>query len=424
MKGNLENKITEAFNEFEMPYNPKAWTALSQQLDKVQPVTPKTGGGNLLAWSAGIAAAVITTAVVLLWNKSDEQIPEKRITVENKATNNATENQAINSVNNKSTVSSKSTPISDNTALSVEKTPAVKENTTTATQVEADKRTIAPIEKTVETITPTSVVIAPVIKTPKSEASFILPVLNNVYCKNETINIENKNESDLVVVAPNGKETKIAAKKTTSITAIESGEYLVYSAKNATTTKSFIVKESKVVDFTVYDEEKYSNGLPSIQLEAANNGTNYEWIVEGLKEKKSGKTTTVHLYNKGTYHVTLKARNLEGCESIVTKNVYIDEDYNLLAPSAFMPLSSDRRKNTFIPYALLERNTGFKLTIIHPKSGFTLFETTSTEGWNGVDMNTNQLVDFNYTYIWKVTLTNPEPGEKSEYKGVVTMLQQ
>jgi hypothetical protein len=424
MKGNLENKITEAFNEFEMPYNPKAWTALSQQLDKVQPVTPKTGGGNLLAWSAGIAAAVITTAVVLLWNKSDEQIPEKRITVENKATNNATENQAINSVNNKSTVSSKSTPISDNTALSVEKTPAVKENTTTATQVEADKKTIAPIEKTVETITPTSVVLAPVIKTPKSEASFILPVLNNVYCKNETINIENKNESDLVVVAPNGKETKIAAKKTTSITAIESGEYLVYSAKNATTTKSFIVKESKVVDFTVYDEEKYSNGLPSIQLEAANNGTNYEWIVEGLKEKKSGKTTTVHLYNKGTYHVTLKARNLEGCESIVTKNVYIDEDYNLLAPSAFMPLSSDRRKNTFIPYALLERNTGFKLTIIHPKSGFTLFETTSTEGWNGVDMNTNQLVDFNYTYIWKVTLTNPEPGEKSEYKGVVTMLQQ
>lgn len=424
MKGNLENKITEAFNEFEMPYNPKAWTALSQQLDKVQPVTPKTGGGNLLAWSAGIAAAVITTAVVLLWNKSDEQIPEKRITVENKATNNATENQAINSVNNKSTVSSKSTSFNDNTALSAEKTPAVKENTTTATQVEADKRTIAPIEKTVETITPTSVVIAPVIKTPKSEASFILPVLNNVYCKNETINIENKNESDLVVVAPNGKETKIAAKKTTSITAIESGEYLVYSAKNATATKSFIVKESKVVDFTVYDEEKYSNGLPSIQLEAANNGTNYEWIVEGLKEKKSGKTTTVHLYNKGTYHVTLKARNLEGCESIVTKNVYIDEDYNLLAPSAFMPLSSDRRKNTFIPYALLERNTGFKLTIIHPKSGFTLFETTSTEGWNGVDMNTNQLVDFNYTYIWKVTLTNPEPGEKSEYKGVVTMLQQ
>ena len=76
-----------------------------------------------------------------------------------------------------------------------------------------------------------------------------------------------------------------------------------------------------------------------------------------------------------------------------------------------------------MPYALTERNTDFSMLIIDPTNGVTLFETSdATNGWNGTNRTTGQLVDANKAFIWIVKLKNPLPGEKSEYKGTIVRM--
>jgi hypothetical protein len=91
-----------------------------------------------------------------------------------------------------------------------------------------------------------------------------------------------------------------------------------------------------------------------------------------------------------------------------------------MAVDAFSPLSNDPRKNTFMPYALKERNTGFTLTIIDPKTGGVVYTTkNASEGWDGIDSRTGNLAISGTNYIWKVILTNPLPGEADSYKGIL-----
>jgi hypothetical protein len=101
----------------------------------------------------------------------------------------------------------------------------------------------------------------------------------------------------------------------------------------------------------------------------------------------------------------------------------VEEDYNLLAVNAFTPTSWDSRNTHFIPFALTQRNTPFKMIIIDPADGAILFETASAElPWDGTDRNTGKMVEQNKSFVWKVILERPESNEKPEYIGTVVRL--
>ena len=63
------------------------------------------------------------------------------------------------------------------------------------------------------------------------------------------------------------------------------------------------------------------------------------------------------------------------------------------------------------------------MLIISPSTGETIFETTDLDKpWRGQNEKTEELVPENSDYIWKVILSNPVKGEKSEYKGRITRI--
>jgi hypothetical protein len=60
------------------------------------------------------------------------------------------------------------------------------------------------------------------------------------------------------------------------------------------------------------------------------------------------------------------------------------------------------------------------MIILDPDNLGIVFETTEASNpWTGIDRRDGKMVPAQKAYIWKVSLSNPEQGEKSEYKGTI-----
>lgn len=244
-------------------------------------------------------------------------------------------------------------------------------------------------------------------------------------CKNETIFIDNKNSFELILRTPSGREIGIESDSKSEINLKEIGVYhlgYVNAETNETfnETSKFSVFALPEVNLNLDDAVSFRNGLPIINAESNSSEEYVIWKINQSVSNKIGKSTEFNLFNKGSYTISVQSKNEFGCESKDSKTIQVNEDYNLLAMSAFNPNSSDFRNNVFLPYALKERNSAFKMVILDPDNGGIVFETSeSTNPWTGIDRRDGKLVVAQKAYIWKVLLSNPEPGEKAEYKGTI-----
>jgi hypothetical protein len=94
-----------------------------------------------------------------------------------------------------------------------------------------------------------------------------------------------------------------------------------------------------------------------------------------------------------------------------------------MAPSGFRPNSGDIQTNTFMPYALTQRNVNFELVVLDPRTGAVVFSSSdATQGWDGIDKRTGEMVKENSVWAWKVVIKNPNVGEPVEYKGTITRM--
>ena len=247
--------------------------------------------------------------------------------------------------------------------------------------------------------------------------------INNI-CLGESISIVNTNDVNLTLLDPNGLKTIVKANKTIAITPEIDGKYSIEYSENAQlTSKSFNVVPLPKPDFSIDDQNSYENGLPSINVSATTSGYSYTWDLENQKGSVFGKDISVHYFNKGSYKVSLTIQGTNGCKGTETKTIHVDDDYNLLAVNAFDPSSNDIRLNSFMPFALTQRNVDFNLIIIDPKDGAVIFETNdATNPWKGIDKRNGQMIEANKAFIWKVVLKNPVKGEKSEYKSTIIRL--
>jgi hypothetical protein len=63
------------------------------------------------------------------------------------------------------------------------------------------------------------------------------------------------------------------------------------------------------------------------------------------------------------------------------------------------------------------------MVILDPNDGGIVYETSdASQPWDGIDSRDGKMIGSNKTFVWKVSIKNPESGEKSEYKGTITRI--
>jgi hypothetical protein len=421
MKSKLDTKFKESLEGFEMPYDPKAWDAMSKKLDQK---FPSGGNGSNLKWfigGAAMLAAIVSTTVYYSVHETIE--PEKTsITAENNSSKTPVDSSVNEEMTNEGVVSSDEPKVNPSTpnegniqSPSPNELPAgqKQDNRLNPEKTTPNAGYVPSLPGDYTSSTGTTYAPKPV----------NLPEIQNI-CEGESTWIDNKNDVSIYVISPNGSKKEIKPRSKVKFTAEDQGMYLLAQLKDEEIIKStnFSALPSPAVDMSYDNINIYDKGLPTISMQTTSVGTAFEWNFEGIKKGAFGKEVSAHFFNRGTYNVTLTVTGTNGCSAKDNMKVEVPDDYNLMAVSAFNPNSHIEKNRTFMPHALKERNTPFYLIIIDPSTGGIVYETNDASlPWTGVDKRNGQLVEPNKTYIWKVTLNQPIEGEKSEYKGTVVL---
>lgn len=428
MEKDIEQLFKKALDGHELPYQEGAWETFEKKMNL-------NSSKQAYKWWISLAAVLVTAVsafFILNENNSQKQLNVKNNGIKNKPViENKNEKQSakddlqIGKKQNK--IKFNKIEVKANSNSSLNDSPILNVNVNTNSQNNTSN-TIVPTENALEN--------NPVIKN-KDDLSQ-LPKINGAKepnfptfgnkCKGETISLESNGSYSVILKSPSGKINEIENNSKSEVILKETGVYHIgfYDPKshgNFKETSNFRVNNSPTINLNVDDALTYENGLPTIKAEVNTSEESVLWKIEN--ERKSAfqykpKSTELYFFSKGNYNVVVKASSEFGCESKESKSVFISEDYNLLAVNAFNPNSPDIRNNTFLPYALKVRNTPFRMVILDPDNGSVVFESTdASNAWDGIDRKDGKMVPAQKAYIWKVSLLNPEQGEKSEYKGTI-----
>jgi hypothetical protein len=114
--------------------------------------------------------------------------------------------------------------------------------------------------------------------------------------------------------------------------------------------------------------------------------------------------------------IALEVHNEWGCSDSKIKYVVINQEYNLMAPNSFNPTA----KETFMPEALKQGKTQFKLTVYNGEQP--IYETNNkAKGWDG-RLPGGQIADSGKAYPWIVIIYNETTKEEKYFSGTVTVL--
>ena len=418
MNKNIDELIKSALEGHEMPYDNNAWNSLNKKLNHPNaPIKP------FKFWFLGssIIAVIIISSLLYFSNKQEEKSDKL---VEQKT--DAIEKSNSQSATSKKTNSEIKTGILDEKISSNEleaKEDEKKETKTNLILPEVNEVLAKEITKDLK--------LDEEIANPKKQNSDItkkatepdVPSFPNK-CLGENLKVINKNDEGMTLIFPSGKKVSVAESATENIKLSEEGKYelLVNSKQKETYNSFFSVYENPRATLLVEDELNYETGLPIIRGEVQTFEETINWKVDNVVSANSSKAKSADFYffEKGQFELEVIVSNEKGCTSTEIKTIIISEDYNLLAVNAFDPLSSDSRKNTFMPYALTKRNSAFSLIIIDPDNGEIIFESSDySKPWEGIDKRNGKLVSESMIFIWKVTLASPEKNEKAVYKGTI-----
>lgn len=423
MKDQFEKNFKESLENFELPYDANAWNSLSKKLDLTQPTTatPKSGA-SASKWF--VAAGIVTIASIATYFIVTENSPENNTTL-SETTIEATSNETAveNNENTSESISEQKTDAPSEQDL---KSTITEKNSTANKIVRTENPnhiisheaiTQQKVIEATNVVDHSKIVVQNESPNSTSTTAIVAPKVADL-CMGEFASLKNENGVDLTIITPQNDRLVLRASKSFKFELKEAGRYKIMNGSDEIT--HFNVSSAPKIDFSIDEQTQFEDGVPSIPLTTYSEGTLYEWSFEGTKHIQTGKKAAAHFFTKGSKTITLTVENEKGCRSKISKEVSIAEDYMLFAPNAFEPTHSDYRRNKFIPAALLVRDIAFTMIIVDPRSGATVYSTSNAnDGWDGIDKNTGDMVTENTTYIWKVSLKNPLPGEKSDYSGTV-----
>ncbi len=412
----FEENIKQSLENFEVPYDPKAWEKLSKKLDQKENKSnqkPTKGFNNFLFVGA---STLIVAGIYFIATQKSTTLPKttKEIAV---SENNGPQKINISTgeieVNTKNTKTAIKTNNEKKELINDEKIHLSNQKVFNKTE---KKESIVNNETLTETNN---------LKTSLTQNIEVeIPKTKSIYCENEFIIISNTNSIPLYLINEKGRKMyKIPANAVNKYNIKESGRYEWLNEENGNKTyKAFEIVENPNSNFSMSSELEFTDGIPKINCSTSSNATTTQWLLNS-KFITSNKDFTIAIFTKGLNSISLKVENNAGCKSTTVKTMNVEDNYNLLAVTGFEPNHHDSKRNSFIPFALTVRNIPFKMVIIDPKNDKVIFETTdSSKPWDGIDQTTNEMVPENTTYIWKVTLFKTEKNEKSDYVGKITRI--
>jgi hypothetical protein len=426
----IEDLFRSALKDQELPYDDSAWNEMSKRLDA------RGGSAGQLKWILGAAVvAAITIGSILYVNNKEPKT--NKITAPKLASNEGDLKLNSNEGNNESL----SKNIDANTVEDDQSSENTSENTQSSKSIgiDIDKkefiieevRCCGDVEPVVEEI-----LVPPVYREAllEKEVEEQLPTMNSEnlvfasisnYCLNEEWSYFNKNNVSVWLNSPKNDLVEIGAGSKHQEVLSEKGIYHIGTLNDMEEFESrviFTVFESTEAQMIADDALNYENGLPELIVEAYQEGQN-TWTLDGEIQAKNQSTHSFNLFEKGIHVMSIKTTDVNGCHAKSSVTFHVEADYNLLAVNAFSPSSLEPRNTHFIPFALTQRNTPFKMIVIDPTDGAVLFETSAADiPWDGTDRNTGKMVDANKSYVWKVILEQPKANENPEYIGTVVRL--
>lgn len=411
----IEDLFKESLKDHELPYNKEAWSKMNKKLD-----ARNSGSSNGFKWILGAAGAALIVATYLFTGTNE--VP-KRSQAE------VLQTEKEESVETNHEIQIEATEQSKTDLLSQE----VEEEHSVVVIDCCDDVVEEPMHEEINAnpITETELqqpVYREVAKSPsakgesKAQLRFSTPT---DHCLNQEFSYSNVNDEMIYVLSPQENLEEIPTKETLELKLDEKGIYQIGTLNQEEefiASVSFKVHEAQSIQVTADDYLNFENGLPELNVRAFSDHA-LSWYVNNQKVARSGKKENFYLFDKGSYAIQAMTKDANGCQSSDKISFYVEKNYNLLAVNAFTPNSFDDRNTTFMPFALTTRNTPFKMIIIDPSNGAVIFETTNaSQAWQGINKNTGELVKENTSFVWKVILQNPEPGESPEYMGTVVRL--
>lgn len=434
MKEPIEELFKKSLEGHQMPYNPDAWAAMNARLDTIRPVVAPRSYLPYYIAAAGIGVVAITSYFVFTTGAPESNTATANATTQKEHTTTHTNkpitgNQA-KPKGNASVISnhSETTPTTDkrsqntgkNRAFSPSWTENASQNGTGgngSTNSDSGNPALNPTitggtsGNSSEKIGNTTDIA--------SAQKMIIPTISSL-CLNEEVVINNTNGRSIYVFdALDRIVAEIPAKKSIVFTPSKVGTYGIgyTNGFEQVVSNHFTVNRIPDADFTFDLFNKYEDGIPTTHVEAISGQGTYVW--KAGRETENGVETDLHFYKKGSQTIQLTVSDGK-CSATVEKTIQIDEDYNLMAVNAFTPTSSSPENQTFMPYALTQRDVNFRMVILDGIDGGMVYETTDASlPWDGTDMRSGTRSSEPKAYVWKVTILNPESNEPSEYRGTV-----
>lgn len=426
----MEDAFRESVKDYEAPYNPNAWAAIKNQIGS---------SSNLIQWIAGSAAGIGLVVGAIAFIPGNEEAPVEHVS------RNAIQNTTPIVFNNEK-------PAEDNLAALI----TDSENNTETNNVNTPELVVAPSEApgneqngqpnqntpTVHIVDPNQggneVVnggdVAPteveavaeevnegIEDTQEIRYNADFSTSKSEICAGETILFNPKVLKQGVAYVWDFGDGNYSSEPAVSHTYSESGNYdVVLSLRNestdkllATATRNVLIKKLPDVDFSY---EMNNQIIPTVDfINVSEETENWIWKING--KVTSDKNQFEYTFReKGDYKVELFAENSLGCQNQSQKQITIENNYNLLAPTAFSP-NGDINNENFIPVALKMMDCEFTMTVFN-QAGKRVFQTVSASSpWDGSDMTDNSMAPAG-AYIWIVSLKNGN-GTYENYKGQV-----
>ena len=182
----------------------------------------------------------------------------------------------------------------------------------------------------------------------------------------------------------------------------EAGEYKIKlkiynSTKQINLEKIISVKESPKASF-YYEQEKNNLTLNN----TSKNFTKTKWIIN---EKHVVEDSLYNVFtNTGKYTIQLIVENQHQCFDSYKKVVNYKKDYEVYAPTAFVPNNDGINDEYMVKYKILE-NYSYNFQIFN-NLGVLIFESSEpAASWNGLIGNK---IAPKGKYLWKLTITDPQ----------------
>lgn len=421
----FENSLKSSLENYEMPYDASQWSRMENSLNK-----PASGGTSWLAVASVAVVLIGASALIYNYSSSDGNTStvnndKTTATIDQPNKNNDPKTIVIpvdgeqnSSVNN---VESQTNPLKQNGNLVDNGTLITNGN---------QPQPITPVNGNM--IKPEPVIIynpggiVEYATLPENNNSVDLTKLTPVilsgdqFCQGEKVNFTSANIGNKLTGHWEIEgETEVMGAGL-DYTFKEPGTYKVRlyftngdDKKSEVTEKSVVIKPAPEAAFIW--NEIYTDGKPFTVFTNNSSRGNYNWKFKDGSVSNEAEPR-LFLRHKGNYPVELTVIGENGCPQTVSKEVMVENEYNLLAPNMFTP-NGDALNNTFIPEALKVLDVDFTLTI-YDRSGKLVYSTkTANKPWDGRYTSDNKVAP-NGAYVWIVVIPGEEP-----YKGTVTIVE-